>query len=191
MSLEPLVLVVDDDEDTRRAVRQLLEEEGYVVEEATNGRLALERLGRLPSPALVLLDLMMPVMDGRTLLKEIEAHPEFLGVPIVVMTASAVDEASSTVKVPMLRKPVDVDALLRIVEQYSPRFWDEDEPGTEETLIVCESEADRATAKHFCAGCGQVAQTRCSGCGTALCQTCFARGSGGVCADCCREHRGV
>jgi CheY-like chemotaxis protein len=129
--LEPLVLVVEDDNDTRRSIRDVLEEEGYSTEEATNGQEALDRLGRTPRPALVLLDLMMPVMDGRTLLLELEAHPELAALRVVVLTASAVDEASSTLRVPLLRKPVEVGALLRIVEQYSPRFWDDEEPTTD------------------------------------------------------------
>jgi CheY-like chemotaxis protein len=122
----PLVLIVDDDDDTRRSIREILVEEGYLVEGAVNGRDALARLNRPPLPALVLLDLMMPVMDGQTFLGEIEARPDLAALPIVILTASDVNEASSTLKAPMLRKPVGVEALLTMVEQYAPRFWDEE-----------------------------------------------------------------
>jgi CheY-like chemotaxis protein len=184
--LEPLVLVVEDDGDTRRALRQLLEEEGYSVEEATHGQAALDRLEREPPPALILLDLMMPVMSGQTLLRELEARPELASLPIVVMTASAIDESSSTLEVPLLRKPVDPDALVRIVEQYSPRFWDDEEATTEEISLPLQMASD--TVRHTCAACGGKATMRCAGCGEPICRACIAAGSDGVCARC--SHRG-
>jgi CheY-like chemotaxis protein len=182
MTLEPLVLLVEDDRDTRQSVRQVLEEEGYVVEEASDGQAALQRLGRDPRPALVLLDLMMPVMSGQTLLLELETHPELASLPIVVMTASGIDEATSSLKVPILRKPVTIDALLRIAEQYSPRFWDDEETTTDKSALL--SEPPRSTAKQTCALCGGKAATRCSGCGEPYCPRCFEAGSAGVCARC-------
>jgi CheY-like chemotaxis protein len=183
VSLQPLVLVVEDEGDTRRSVRQCLEEEGYCVEEATHGRAALERLERGPRPALILLDLMMPVMSGQTLLSELEARPDLASVPVVVMTASGVDEATSALKVPMLRKPVDFAALLRVVEQYSPRFWDEEEVTTEEMPIVSEVPGNE-TPRQMCAVCGQAVETRCARCSAPLCRACLAAGLAGVCARC-------
>ena len=80
------VLVVDDDPDARRLFRQLLEREGWTVYEASNGEEALEQLQKSP-PELILLDLMMPRMDGFDFLVHVRRHPEWTSIPVIVMTA--------------------------------------------------------------------------------------------------------
>jgi GAF domain-containing protein/CheY-like chemotaxis protein len=80
------VLVVDDDAGLRQLLRRMLEPEGYAVVEADNGRVALERL-REVSPSVVLLDLMMPEMDGFEFVAEFRRHEAWRGIPIVVITA--------------------------------------------------------------------------------------------------------
>jgi CheY-like chemotaxis protein len=80
------VLVVDDDVSVRQLLRRMLEPEGYVVVEADNGRAALERL-RDVSPSVVLLDLMMPEMDGFEFVTEFRRHEAWRAIPIVVITA--------------------------------------------------------------------------------------------------------
>jgi CheY-like chemotaxis protein/anti-sigma regulatory factor (Ser/Thr protein kinase) len=80
------VLVVDDDLVLRQLLRRLLEPEGYAVVEAENGRVALERL-REVSPSVVLLDLMMPEMDGFEFVAEFRRHEAWRAVPVVVITA--------------------------------------------------------------------------------------------------------
>jgi CheY-like chemotaxis protein len=80
------VLVVDDDATVRQLLRRMLEPEGYTVVEAENGRAALERL-REGSPALILLDLMMPEMDGFEFLTEFRRNEGWRTIPIVVVTA--------------------------------------------------------------------------------------------------------
>jgi CheY-like chemotaxis protein len=80
------VLVVDDDATLRQLLRRMLEPEGYTVVEAENGRVALERL-RDMSPSVVLLDLMMPEMDGFEFAVEFRRHEAWRAVPIVVITA--------------------------------------------------------------------------------------------------------
>jgi CheY-like chemotaxis protein len=80
------VLVVEDDEEQRRLVRELLCARGWVVREAANGRLALDALEeRLPD--ILLLDLMMPEMDGFGVVAALQANPEWRGIPVVVITA--------------------------------------------------------------------------------------------------------
>jgi CheY-like chemotaxis protein len=80
------ILVVDDDPDLRELLRRTLEREGYAVLEAADGRAALARIEeRLPG--LILLDLMMPHMNGFELLTELRARPEWRGIPVVVVTA--------------------------------------------------------------------------------------------------------
>jgi GAF domain-containing protein/CheY-like chemotaxis protein len=80
------VLVVDDDVALRELLRRMLEPEGYTVVEAENGRIALERL-RGVSPSVILLDLMMPEMDGFEFVAEFRRHEAWRTIPIVVITA--------------------------------------------------------------------------------------------------------
>ena len=80
------VLVVDDDVEARQLFRRMLEREGWTVVEAANGRVALERL-RDSSPSVILLDLMMPEMDGFEFVAELRRHEPWRAIPIVVVTA--------------------------------------------------------------------------------------------------------
>jgi GAF domain-containing protein/CheY-like chemotaxis protein len=80
------VLVVDDDAEVRQLLRRMLESEGFAVVEAENGRVALERLRGEP-PSLILLDLMMPEMDGFEFVDEIRRHEGWRAIPVVVITA--------------------------------------------------------------------------------------------------------
>jgi len=110
------VLTVDDDPDLLEVTSFVIEQEGMAVETARNGEeaLALLRTGRLPS--LVLLDLMMPVMNGWEFLNEVAKEPPFRQIPIVVVTAA--DHVQVTGAVEVLSKPMDLTALLRVVERY-------------------------------------------------------------------------
>jgi len=80
------VLVVEDDPATRAMTRNILEKEGWRVSEAENGRVALESMER-ERPRLILLDLMMPEMDGFEFADRVRRHPEWRSIPIVVVTA--------------------------------------------------------------------------------------------------------
>ena len=80
------VLLVEDDVTTREMMRTLLEKAGWAVSEAKNGREAIERVG-VNRPALILLDLMMPEMDGFEFAAELHRHAEWRSIPIVVLTA--------------------------------------------------------------------------------------------------------
>src|SRR3954467_336954 len=81
----PYILVVDDDEDFRTGLRTALEMKGYQVDEAANGAEALPKLTEKP-PLLVLLDLQMPVMNGREMLQRMRATPELKEVPVVIIS---------------------------------------------------------------------------------------------------------
>jgi CheY-like chemotaxis protein len=116
------VLVVEDDVDILRALVQVLEDEGHTVRVAANGRVALETL-RAPGtqpPCVILLDLMMPVMDGWAFRAEQLRDPTLAGIPVIVLTAdgTAVDKGLLTSCAGALRKPVELETLLRVVADY-------------------------------------------------------------------------
>jgi CheY-like chemotaxis protein len=109
---EHVILVVEDDDDIRDALREMLVDEGYAVEVATNGAEALDRLrAMVAKPCLVLLDLMMPVMDGWTFLAEQRRDADLAGVPVVVLSAAR----DLPDDVETIRKPLDPDRLLGAV----------------------------------------------------------------------------
>jgi signal transduction histidine kinase/DNA-binding response OmpR family regulator/HAMP domain-containing protein len=93
LSRDGPILVVEDDPATRETVRHTVEKLGLAVAEATNGRLALAWLAENPSPALILLDLMMPEMDGFEFLDTFYSRADWRHVPVVVITAKQLTEA--------------------------------------------------------------------------------------------------
>jgi CheY-like chemotaxis protein len=110
------VLVVDDDFDLRQTLREILEDEGYVVDTAANGREALDLLHRSNPPRVVVLDLMMPVMDGWQLLDELKRDDALSAVPVVVISAS-----KTGLRAPhaheLLSKPLDYYKLITTLER--------------------------------------------------------------------------
>ncbi len=112
------VLIVEDDEDIRGALAGMLEELGYSVTTAEHGQEALEQL-REPDavPAIILLDIMMPVMDGLEFLREQMRDAALCNVPVVVMTAlsNAVGEALTLGAAAALVKPIDVERLVSVM----------------------------------------------------------------------------
>jgi CheY-like chemotaxis protein len=116
------ILVVEDDEAIRLLLQELLESEGYSVQTAIHGRDALDLLQSSKKPPnLILLDYMMPVMDGKTFLAEFPiACPELKGTPICVLTAAGRTELLAlNPNVSLLRKPLDIDDLIEMVESLS------------------------------------------------------------------------
>ncbi|MBU8897246.1 response regulator [Corallococcus sp. H22C18031201] len=109
------VLVVEDDDDIRAAVAEILEGEGYDVAIAANGREALDELATMRAPGLILLDLMMPVMNGHEFLTHLRAQARFRDVPVLVLTAVSTEAPKGTRGV--LRKPFVVEELLDAVQQ--------------------------------------------------------------------------
>lgn len=120
MMAAKLILVVDDDEDIRDAVQQALEEEGYAVAVAANGKQALELLQGGVSPALILLDLMMPVMNGYEFVEKQGQDPPLAQIPVVILTADgSIDKAASIRIAGYVRKPIKLERLLAIARQYA------------------------------------------------------------------------
>lgn len=116
-----VVLVVDDDVDVRDTVADALEDDGYVVLRATNGQDALLQLEGGARPHLILLDLMMPEMDGWTFRAEQRRVPELAAIPVVVFTAHANprEAADQLGAAGALRKPLRLGELLAAVAQHA------------------------------------------------------------------------
>ena len=109
-------LVVDNDADTREALRAILEEEGYSVLEAANGRAAIEQLSAKRAH-IVLLDTRMPVMDGAEFLEWLKGQSRYDLVPVIVLSADTApfEHPRATA---VMRKPYDLDALLHIMKKF-------------------------------------------------------------------------
>ena len=114
------ILVVDDDEDIRTTIQQILEEEGYQVVAAPNGEEALRLLAIHPPPRLILLDLMMPVMDGARFKARQAADPRLAAVPVVIISAGGglAHKAASMKAAGYLAKPIDLRTLMGTVEHW-------------------------------------------------------------------------
>ena len=107
-----VVLVVDDDEPTRAALQDVLLDAGYVVATAADGDEAVEVMHGM-SPDAVVLDLMMPKLDGWSVATWMRQQPHLMGTPIVIMTAhGAATLARAPVASAYLSKPVGLDRLL-------------------------------------------------------------------------------
>lgn len=112
------VMIVDDDEEIRETLAELLSEEGYDVVEAEDGAVALDRLRDGAHPSVILLDLMMPNMDGWQFHREIKRDPALSSIPIVVMTAAGPRGTNLTDVKEVLHKPFSLDVVLEVVARF-------------------------------------------------------------------------
>ena len=106
-----MILIVDDEVHSRDTLRDVLEDEGYEVATARNGREALVQLER-HAPQLVILDLLMPGMSGNALYDEMQRSPHLSKVPVLVTTS---DPSRAPRGVPTLGKPLVLDKVLSLV----------------------------------------------------------------------------
>ena len=115
------ILVVDDDSGIREALTDILEDEGYAVRSASDGQAALDLLRQQTEPpALVLLDLMMPRMNGWQFRSEQRRDPALADIPVVVISASANihDQVHALDAAAFIPKPIEYDRLVGVVERY-------------------------------------------------------------------------
>ena len=115
------ILIVEDDHSIRELLVELLQGEGYDVTSAVNGLEGLKCLEQNSSFNLILIDLMMPVMDGYTFRTEQMKNPKFSKIPVVVMSAeaNAKEKLKSYQITAFLSKPVELDTIIKTVELYS------------------------------------------------------------------------
>jgi CheY-like chemotaxis protein len=113
------VLIVEDDADLREMMAQLLALEGYQTAAVANGREALEFLGAHAKPDVILLDLMMPIMDGWEFCRQQQADPDLAPVPVIVLSALDQSRAADIHAAAFLKKPLDFDRLLELVRRFS------------------------------------------------------------------------
>ena len=117
MSL-PTVFIIEDDVDTRDMLAKFLELEGYRVELASNGRQALDLLATGALANVIVLDLMMPVMDGWEFRRRQIEDARLRNIPTIVVSAAGRDRLAQINADAYLTKPVDMDELLERVSQF-------------------------------------------------------------------------
>jgi len=114
------ILVVEDDKDLRDSLCEALELEGYVAVSAENGQAALRHLATGAQPCMILLDLMMPVMDGWTFRQELLKDAACAAIPVIVMTAAAHARAAAVAAQAILYKPLHMGRVIDVVQEHCP-----------------------------------------------------------------------
>jgi two-component system, OmpR family, response regulator CpxR len=111
------VLIVEDDADLREMMMQLLSLEGFEPRVAVNGRDAIDQLAAGLAPDVILLDLMMPVMDGQQFLEKCRRDPRCAGIPVIVLSATS-DRAPRLAASAVLCKPLDFARMLDTIRRF-------------------------------------------------------------------------
>jgi CheY-like chemotaxis protein len=115
------VMVVDDDVDIRETIAQLLERHGFRVTTAADGGDALRQLQAGESPALILLDLMMPRVSGEDFRRLQLADSALADIPVVLLSgAGRLDQLASRIGVEVLPKPIELSKLVETVRRFCP-----------------------------------------------------------------------
>lgn len=119
--VDAYILVVEDDRDVHEALVDLLGEYGYRTRSASNGKMALDILRSEPPPSLILLDQMMPHMNGEEFIVELGAMLPEARPPVCMLTADPRFAREEDV-VAVIRKPFDETVVMTLVERYCPRM---------------------------------------------------------------------
>jgi DNA-binding response OmpR family regulator len=110
-----MILIVDDEPDIRESLEEFFQDEGFAVTTAGDGAAALRCLDREELPCVVILDLLMPVLDGNELYKKMQADPRLCQVPVIISTS---DPGRAPSGVLTMKKPVNLTRLLAAVRQH-------------------------------------------------------------------------
>jgi CheY-like chemotaxis protein len=115
------LMIVDDDDDMRDTIAEIISAQGYTVAAFADARAALAALEGGQTPFLILLDLMMPGMSGWEFRAAQLKNPQLAPIPVVVVTAATtfIDGAPSLPDIEILRKPFELDTLLTLVGRYA------------------------------------------------------------------------
>jgi CheY-like chemotaxis protein len=111
------ILLIEDEMDIRAVLKDALEWEGYEVYTASNGKEGMEILHQIPAPCLIVLDLMMPVMNGWEFAAALKTDCAYADIPIVILSAFS-DPQKRIQADGFLNKPVDLDILFALVRQH-------------------------------------------------------------------------
>lgn len=111
------VLIVEDDEAIRTILSEVLRDEGFDVFMAENGKDGLKILDTIPRPCLILLDFMMPVMNGREFMEKKQRDDLIAAIPVVLISAFE-DRSKAIGAVGFIKKPIEFDGLMRFLKQY-------------------------------------------------------------------------
>ena len=126
------VLVVDDDPLTQRVLQRYLQRAGYQMIDALSGHEALKR-ARRELPQLIILDVMMPDMDGWTVLKQLKATEATQSIPVILLSGNADlmtrEESLRSGAAQLLVKPISADQLMAVVRRLIPLPGKSDRPG--------------------------------------------------------------
>lgn len=112
------ILIIEDDEGVRESIAEMLRDEGYEVDVVPDGERAIEYLQSRPPPTLILLDLLMPTMDGAQFCARQRANSEWASIPVVVMSArrDTAERARSIGAAAWLTKPMHFEELLHVIQ---------------------------------------------------------------------------
>ena len=111
------VLVIDDDDQIRVSLQDIIESENFPVVTARNGQEGLELLKKDPKPSLIFLDMMMPVMNGRVFLNHFLKDQTLSKIPVYVFSAHAEDSHALGAS-GLIKKPTEIDYIIKLVNQY-------------------------------------------------------------------------
>lgn len=123
MGVHPYILLIEDDLAIQDSLMWVLEGEGYSLALANNGQEALDYLAKAEPPVLILLDIMMPVMDGFEFLEKQQHNSKLAEIPVIVLTADkyALSKIQRSKRNSFISKPLDLNAFLDLVRDYVER----------------------------------------------------------------------
>jgi len=116
-----VVVVLEDNADTRAALSEILKREGYDVFATADGMEALDRLKISPRPCVVLLDLHLARMSGEDFYRRQQSDPALASIPVIAVTAAPPDQRVGLGSIPVIRKPIDLDELRFAIDRVTSR----------------------------------------------------------------------